>query len=67
MTSFAKNTNVFILFATFEDEPEHIWGVYSNVAAAQEELERVKRVCGKPSMNVSVELHIENFIIENGD
>lgn len=58
------NECVFILFVTFKDEPEHVWGVYSNVAAAQEELERVKRVCGKPSMNVSVELRIEDFIIE---
>lgn len=64
MTYFTKNECVSILFATFEDEPEHVWGVYSNVAAAQEELERVKSVCRKPSMNVSVELRIEDFIIE---
>lgn len=64
MTYFAKNTCVSILFATFEDEPEHVWGVYSNVVAAQEELERVKRVCGKPSMNIPVKLRIEDFIIE---
>lgn len=64
MAYLTKYECVSILFATFEDEPEHVWGVYSNSAAAHEELERVKRVCSKPSMNVSVELHIEDFVIE---
>ena len=67
MAYFTKNENVFILFATFDDEPEHVWGVYSNAFAANQEFERVQRVCAKPSMNIHVELRVEAFIIENGD
>lgn len=67
MAFSTKNENVFILFATFENESEHVWGVYSNSFVAHQELEKVQRVCAKPSMNIHVELRIENFIVENGD